>query len=94
MADYDCFPTWLSGSTDVGNVDPRELPISDGLAGSLLRWATSWPASSRPNSRTATASSTSTDEAANWSVTAGRSDVRQDQPSCVRYRSTNLIAGK
>lgn len=39
MADYECYPTWLTGSTGVDNVDPAELPISDGLATSLSQWA-------------------------------------------------------
>ncbi|MCL7456258.1 hypothetical protein ACIBVK_28625 [Micromonospora echinofusca] len=39
MADYECYPTWLTGSAGVGNVDPAELPISNGLAAALLQWA-------------------------------------------------------
>jgi hypothetical protein len=39
MADYESYPTWLTGPTGVDNIDPAELPISDSLASSLLRWA-------------------------------------------------------
>lgn len=39
MADYECYPTWLTGFAGVDNVDPAELQISDGLAASLLHWA-------------------------------------------------------
>lgn len=39
LADYECYPTWLTGFAGVDNVDPAELPISDGLAASLLQWA-------------------------------------------------------
>ncbi|MBQ1075425.1 hypothetical protein KBX06_19970 [Micromonospora sp. C31] len=39
MADYECYPTWLTGSAGVDNVDPAELSISDGLASALLQWA-------------------------------------------------------
>lgn len=37
MADYGCFPLWLSDPCL--NVDPRTLPISGQLADALNRWA-------------------------------------------------------
>lgn len=39
MADYHCFPLWHAASCEVGNVDPRELPISVELCKKLLDWA-------------------------------------------------------
>ncbi|MET8257811.1 hypothetical protein [Micromonospora sp. NPDC005205] len=39
MADYESYPTWLTGPDGVDNIDPAELPIPDILASSLLRWA-------------------------------------------------------
>ncbi|MET8361869.1 hypothetical protein [Micromonospora sp. NPDC005171] len=39
MADYESYPTWLTGSGGVDNIDPAELPIPDALANSLLQWA-------------------------------------------------------
>ena len=38
MADYNCWPLWESGDR-IGNVDPGELPISDGLKQRLIVWA-------------------------------------------------------
>lgn len=38
MADYDCWPLWEDGDR-VGNIDPADLPISDGLKQRLLMWA-------------------------------------------------------
>lgn len=44
MADYECYPTWLTGSAGVDNVDPAELPISGELATALLQWAQKYDA--------------------------------------------------
>ena len=37
MADYECFPLWEVET--VGNIDPADLPIDDGLCADLLAWA-------------------------------------------------------
>jgi hypothetical protein len=39
MADYYCFPLWKAGEGEVGNIDPRSLPISTRLQEQLLSWA-------------------------------------------------------
>lgn len=39
MADYQCFPVWRDDEGQVGNVDPRTLPISESLKTRLLVWA-------------------------------------------------------
>lgn len=39
MADYQCFPLWEASQGLVGNIDPKELPISDELKLQLLKWA-------------------------------------------------------
>ena len=39
MADYQCFPLWEASPGQVGNIDPKELPISDELKLQLLKWA-------------------------------------------------------
>lgn len=39
MPDYQCFPLWEASGGAVGNIDPRSLPLSDGLIDRLLRWA-------------------------------------------------------
>ncbi len=39
MADYDCFPIWWDQADKVGNIDPKNLPISSVLAADLERWA-------------------------------------------------------
>jgi hypothetical protein len=40
MAEYECHPLWW-WETDIGNVDPAELPLPEGLRSELLSWA-SW----------------------------------------------------
>jgi hypothetical protein len=49
MADYESFPTWLTGTSRPGNIHPRELSISDGLAGALLRWAQAYDDTLNPD---------------------------------------------
>lgn len=39
MADYYCYPLWHAGGDEVGNIDPRELPISRVLANELISWS-------------------------------------------------------
>lgn len=39
MADYQCFPLWEASPGAVGNIDPRDLPISEALQERLLAWA-------------------------------------------------------
>ena len=39
MADYNCFPLWDIGETGPMNLDPGELPLSEGLVGDLMEWA-------------------------------------------------------
>lgn len=39
MPDYGCFPLWEASPNAVGNVDPRTLPLSSGLASELEQWA-------------------------------------------------------
>lgn len=39
MADYGCFPLWENSSTNVGNIDPNALPISDSLKEDLYEWS-------------------------------------------------------
>ena len=39
MADYFCFPLWEASPDVGGNIDPKDLPISDVLRIRLLRWA-------------------------------------------------------
>lgn len=39
MPDYHCWPLWHHGGDQIGNIDPREIGISSGLADDLERWA-------------------------------------------------------
>jgi len=39
MADYQCSPLWKACDNEVGNVDPRTLPISEELSHDLEEWA-------------------------------------------------------
>ena len=39
MPDYQCWPLWHHDSKEIGNIDPREIGISDGLAGDLESWS-------------------------------------------------------
>lgn len=39
MADYQCFPLWETSPGQVGNIDPKDLPISHELKMQLLAWA-------------------------------------------------------
>lgn len=39
MADYQCFPLWEASPGQVGNIDPKSLPISDELRIKLMNWA-------------------------------------------------------
>ncbi|WP_320064391.1 hypothetical protein [Micromonospora sp. RTGN7] len=62
MADYESFPTWLTGAARVGNINPGELSISDSLAGSLLRWAQAYDDTLDPDDPTASGFSSSSQE--------------------------------
>jgi hypothetical protein len=42
MAEYESFPLWRTNSDGTANVDPASLPISRGLAQTLLDWADSY----------------------------------------------------
>jgi hypothetical protein len=39
MADYQCFPLWEASPGIVGNIDPKDLPISLPLQKRLMAWA-------------------------------------------------------
>ena len=39
MADYECSPLWEQTETGTGNIDPEDLPISQGLRDALNAWA-------------------------------------------------------
>ena len=39
MADYECWPLWHQGDGEVGNIDPRSIPLSEGLVVDLQEWA-------------------------------------------------------
>ena len=39
MADYNCHPLWEASPGVIGNIDPNELPLSEGLRQSLAEWA-------------------------------------------------------
>ena len=39
MADYGCWPLWHGDDGEVGNIDPRSLPLSKTLIKDLLDWA-------------------------------------------------------
>lgn len=39
MPDYGCWPLWHHGGEQIGNIDPREIGITPGLADDLERWA-------------------------------------------------------
>lgn len=39
MADYQCWPLWHHGGTQVGNIDPRRLELSRALVADLQRWS-------------------------------------------------------
>lgn len=58
MPDYQCFPLWWGpGEAEMGDIDPRDLALSDGLVAALSAWAAefdsflNWddPANSEPN---------------------------------------------
>jgi hypothetical protein len=42
MPDYHCWPLWHHGGPQVGNVDPDELGITEGLAAKLRAWAATY----------------------------------------------------
>jgi hypothetical protein len=44
MADYDCYPLWLTTPDGTSNLDPAELSIPDALARHLLDWADAYDA--------------------------------------------------
>lgn len=39
MADYYCHPLWHACGNEVGDIDPRDLPISSELQTALETWA-------------------------------------------------------
>ncbi len=39
MADYFCYPIWGMTQENMGNIDPKTLPISEELMGDLEDWA-------------------------------------------------------
>ncbi|RYF20128.1 MAG: hypothetical protein EOO77_08670 [Oxalobacteraceae bacterium] len=39
MPDYDCAPLWWDGGERVGNINPQDLPLSEGLVEALWAWA-------------------------------------------------------
>ena len=39
MADYECSPLWDQTETGTDNIDPEDLPISQGLRDALNAWA-------------------------------------------------------
>ncbi|MBB3290986.1 MULTISPECIES: hypothetical protein [unclassified Rhizobium] len=44
MADYQCFPLWEASPGAVGNIDPKDLPISFSLRQRLMAWAKTFDA--------------------------------------------------
>ncbi|MGC4806473.1 hypothetical protein [Micromonospora sp. DT233] len=63
MADYESFPTWLTGTSGPGNIDPRELSISDDLASALLRWAQAYDDTLDPDDPAASGFTSASQEA-------------------------------
>ena len=43
MADYDCWPLWHHGGR-VGNIEPKEVGVTDELASKLSVWAAEYDA--------------------------------------------------
>jgi hypothetical protein len=39
MPDYGCWPLWHHGGPQVGNIDPADLGITEGLAAKLKAWS-------------------------------------------------------
>ncbi len=39
IADYDSWPLWRAGGSEVGNIDPSSLQLSDSVRQSLKGWA-------------------------------------------------------
>ena len=39
MADYHCFPTWVSDSSGYSNVDPKTLPLPKALIEKIMSWS-------------------------------------------------------
>ena len=44
MPDYQCYPLWGISENNLGNIDPRSLPISENLILSLMDWAKKYDA--------------------------------------------------
>ena len=44
MPDYQCYPLWGISENNLGNIDPKSLPISEGLISSLMDWAKEYDA--------------------------------------------------
>ncbi len=44
MADYQCSPLWNISPGDYYNIDPDELPMSQGLRAKLMDWAQAFDA--------------------------------------------------
>lgn len=49
MADYQCFPLWEASPGVVGNIDPKDLPISLSLQQRLMAWAAKFDATLNMN---------------------------------------------
>ncbi len=39
MADYGCYPLWWTNSTQAGDIDPSNLPLSNATVERLEKWA-------------------------------------------------------
>lgn len=44
MPDYQCYPLWGMSENNLGNIDPRSLPISEKLISNLMDWAKKYDA--------------------------------------------------
>jgi len=44
MLDYQCYPLWGMSENNLGNIDPRSLPISEKLISNLMDWAKKYDA--------------------------------------------------
>jgi hypothetical protein len=49
MPDYQCFPLWEASPGQVGNIDPKNLPISNDLRTQLIMWAETYDATLNMN---------------------------------------------
>ncbi len=42
MADYGCWPLWHDGHSEVGNIDPADIGLSESLKSDLTEWLDSY----------------------------------------------------